>query len=930
MAGISEDEVHTEFLKHLINNSVGASGLGKKLVLHLQEIRDKATSRNAAEVIQKQLKLSPELCDVADFRAEQAARAVTDQIRDMEKKPDRDPNRRVHLRQLQEEKSRLVKSSALLRSRLDLRDWGWDRFENVLLQLGVVAWMSCIYWYLAPRTGKSLNEFHGRVDRILRRQGYDPKTERINLMRLWLTTANWHPSDLVKNNAAGQAEINELEKTFSTMALSTTGNEGIGSSIPAEQRSVGGSSSSSAHFGTTGTAGSSQPGLGSSSKTAQSTSTTSGSSGTVPVLKLGEYSYGGSSGSSGGPGTTNRQHYPFAALTELWCQSPAERQMVARIALLAAPGVAPTSEELQQGTDLHRLPQSGGPATNARAGRKYTESDDNIAESAGTGAASSAGAARGGGATTTTSASETEPKGGSLKRGRVSPDTGLSKKAGGGATASDGSAELRNRIKLFLHWLLRDSLLTNACCRCFCCLLQIATVPEILAVYNHPAEDLWDFFRTFLYLNALEKVGVGHIDLQTFRETDKEGLARSYWRQQHKDPLLVAVITGLVLDFKVHDARFLAQIFLRLLHLHMHSFLRDALQHVHNSGFLAELPFDQELAASFQTILLTHPQEQLANAANRFCKTMEESINSASSRSGSSGRKEEGSELESCIEWMEAVPGLLRRSPYVTHLSVLETAKRLIEVTRRLMLVRSTAMSGGFKPAKAGRSTGDYTQRRATSSVTGGSSYPKLTEILFDTGADESNATSEQEGKREGEDSSQFFRRVAVVAFELAFCTPDCTKFLSEHVTSAQGSAILVPLCLSLPAPPAYRPLLFKAVLEQKLAKDLRALEPSRAENADTQSQASVFTELVHFAVRESLIKDLLDAAIEQGLLGEAVNLVFLYAKEHGIFHIWNDESEGREQMSLASEYLRNLLSEYEKAEDSASREFTKLCRLKS
>eukprot|EP00392_Amoebophrya_sp_AT5.2_P012051 g12145.t1 len=479
LAGVSTDDVHLEYLKHLLTMNGGHSRKSK-MTEHLRLIQDREKAERAAAEIQKQLKLSPELCEVAAFRAERASEAVLQQIEDLDKNPDRDPRRRVRLRQLQDEKGKLVKNSQMLRSRLDLRQWGWEAFENVLVRLGAVHFMTCIYYYLAPRTAKSLNEFHARVDAILRRHGFDPKKEKITLMRTWLTSAAWTPADLVKNDPAGQAEIAELEKTFKSESL--------------------------------------------------------------PQLKVGEFQFGGTGGI---------------------------------IKLPASVAGGPVQIQSEDAGGVTTVNGSGH-----KRPRNCSPDRDNPLANAKTNA--SGGAVGGGGEQHNSSSSANES--GPDARGGAAAATAsgsLQLETGTSDADTDTASALRSVIRLCLHWLLRDSLTTNACCRCFCVLLQVATVSEILAVYHHPPEELWDYFRTFLYLNALEKLRVGHIDLATFRDTDKEGLARSYWRQQHKDPLLVAVITGLVLDFQVHDPRFLAQILHRLHQLQMWTFLKDALLHLH-------------------------------------------------------------------------------------------------------------------------------------------------------------------------------------------------------------------------------------------------------------------------------------------------------------------------------------------------------------
>ncbi|CAD7971141.1 unnamed protein product [Amoebophrya sp. A120] len=961
LPGISPDDVHLEYLKHLLTTSCvsssskslglaassGAAGGASsttsassssssgtstsssknKIAEHLRLIQDKDKAERAAAEIQKQLKLSPELCEVAAFRAERASQAVLAQIQDLDKNPDRDPKRRQKLRQLQEEKAKLVKNSLILKSRLDLRDWGWEMFENVLIRCGAVTFMTCVYYYLAPRTAKiPLSEFHNRVDIILRRHGSDPKKEKIALMRTWLTSGSWTPTELVKNDPAGQVEIAELEKIFS----SSSG-----------RFSAGGVSGDNLQLQPSGSKKDHQHGaLGGASSTSEAEIMLTDVKQAITGNSAASSSTGAASGGNGN--SNSATGVPFAALTELWCQSPNERQMIARIALVAAPGVTKQklsakpsddmvgsvfgddhikdvdgiNEHSQSRTTQHQHgDDSNTKGANSTSLKRHRNISPERADQGGDNNKSSGGHVSSSSATEQTTVQENLQQDRNKKKLKRQNTTSSADNENGennnhNPSADETSTALRSVIRLYLHWLLRDSLTTNACCRCFCVLLQVATVQEILTVYHHPPEELWDYFRTFLYLNALEKLRVGHIDLTTFRDTDKEGLARSYWRQQHKDPLLVAVITGLVLDFQVYDPKFLSQILLRLLQLQMSTFLQDALLHMHNSGFLLEMPLDNELGTAFQKILLDHS-----------CQLVQQGLN-----------KIDLDQLNHAIDWLKLVPQLLKRSPYVTHLKILEAARQILESLLNASVVGRQLLSKHANFGKELDASGNYIGSGGTST---GHMTTNARTTTFGMVASASTTISSTTGTSAGQNTIiAAAERIFLLTLELAYCTPQANSLLDDFVVKKYP--VLLPLCLSGLPPGALRPGLFHAVLQQNFVKEVRAYTSSTTDSVTTTrtTDSQLFSELVIYAVKQSQIKNLLDAAIDQNLLEDAVNLVFLYARHHGILHVWQTETTATLTSSTVvnsekAKFLQNLVSQYEHSKETAGREFARLCRMK-
>eukprot|EP00392_Amoebophrya_sp_AT5.2_P012052 g12146.t1 len=328
---------------------------------------------------------------------------------------------------------------------------------------------------------------------------------------------------------------------------------------------------------------------------------------------------------------------------------------------------------------------------------------------------------------------------------------------------------------------------------------------------------------------------------------------------------------------------------------------------MHNSGFLLELCFDRELATAFQKVLLDHVVELLMSSNDR-------SNNS----------------LEAAAEWADAVPGLLKRSPYLTHLKVLDTAKRILDLSLATNMGRQLLreLSGGSWASGSRGTTNTTTASSTMGSKCGESeSLTAVVEAAF-AGRDEAAAP------RSALSGSAVVAQLVASALEIAYCSPDCGGFLEEYAVGKFPA--LLPLCLAGTPPAPLRPLLFRAVLDRNLVKV--PIEVRLCSGLHNDSQ--MFSELVIFAVKQSQIKDLLNAAIEQNLLEEAVNLVFLYAKHHGILHVWADDGgdEGRRRSSAGGnrvthvtprQYLKELLAGYENAADKARREFARLCRLK-
>ena len=58
---------------------------------------------------------------------------------------------------------------------------------------------------------------------------------------------------------------------------------------------------------------------------------------------------------------------------------------------------------------------------------------------------------------------------------------------------------------------------------------------------------------------------------------------------------VIGLIFGLIVDFKVMDSDFLAKVLLQILDLKMYLFLKEALHHLHSSGFLLDLVVEERL-----------------------------------------------------------------------------------------------------------------------------------------------------------------------------------------------------------------------------------------------------------------------------------------------------------------------------------------------
>eukprot|EP00397_Hematodinium_sp_SG-2012_P000180 GEMP01000180.1.p1 GENE.GEMP01000180.1~~GEMP01000180.1.p1 ORF type:complete len:2126 (+),score=462.29 GEMP01000180.1:31-6408(+) len=177
--------------------------------------------------------------------------------------------------------------------------------------------------------------------------------------------------------------------------------------------------------------------------------------------------------------------------------------------------------------------------------------------------------------------------------------------------------DIKSRLKTLLQWVFHTAhtLRHGAKVRCFQVCFSIAPSSAIQKVYNHPMEEIMEFWKSFVYMDRLEKLRLPQ-DTAKFLKLRKDGIIGSIWRTHKEIPEGVMVIGGLIVDFEVYDARFVATVMMQCAHLGLFNFLKVFLLELHESTASKSLPYDPELVAVLQHVLLELPMLHLANAEN--------------------------------------------------------------------------------------------------------------------------------------------------------------------------------------------------------------------------------------------------------------------------------------------------------------------------
>ncbi|CAC5425573.1 KNTC1 [Mytilus coruscus] len=94
---------------------------------------------------------------------------------------------------------------------------------------------------------------------------------------------------------------------------------------------------------------------------------------------------------------------------------------------------------------------------------------------------------------------------------------------------------------------------TNMCkLRALHCLLELGEEKLLKDLVARSFDDLRELMKTLTYLVELEKLHILH-SVETFQESNKEGLIKGIWRNHYHQKSAALLVAGMCLDFKVHE-----------------------------------------------------------------------------------------------------------------------------------------------------------------------------------------------------------------------------------------------------------------------------------------------------------------------------------------------------------------------------------------
>ncbi|CAG2235520.1 KNTC1 [Mytilus edulis] len=84
------------------------------------------------------------------------------------------------------------------------------------------------------------------------------------------------------------------------------------------------------------------------------------------------------------------------------------------------------------------------------------------------------------------------------------------------------------------------------------CLLELGEEKLLKDLVARSFDDLRELMKTLTYLVELEKLHILH-SVETFQESNKEGLIKGIWRNHYHQKSAALLAAGMCLDFKVHE-----------------------------------------------------------------------------------------------------------------------------------------------------------------------------------------------------------------------------------------------------------------------------------------------------------------------------------------------------------------------------------------